>query len=173
LDRERDIKNLDIPQLPLELIVIEICDMGDNVSQDNNEPPNPPLTPIKTESEPIAHTVKPASGSSGHKLGLAEIKNRWPEVLQKVQQENQSLALVLKLARPSEVRDKKLVLYCQYPIHAERLKHQTTREAIEGMLAEVLGESWSIVADIVASDEPSESEIVSPLLETFGGEVVG
>jgi DNA polymerase-3 subunit gamma/tau len=177
LDREREIKHLDIPQLPLELIVIEICSLGDSDSQDNNEPPASlptlPRTSIKTESEPISHQSKPAPSSSGHKLGLSEIKTRWPEILQKVQQENQPLALVLKLARPGEVRDDKLVLYCQYPIHAERLKHQATREAIEGMLAEVLGETWSVIPDIVASDEPSESEIVNPLLETFGGEVVG
>ena len=175
LDRERDIKNLDIPQLPLELIVIEACgSIQPSVNNDQDEPPTTTSTPTSSEIEPKSKPPKAVVvGQSGHKLKLSEIQTRWPEILQKVQQENQPLALVLKLVRPGALQDNKLVLHCQYPIHAERLRHQGTREAIEQMLKTVLGESWSIEAEVVTSDEPSDSEIVSPLLETFGGEVVG
>ncbi|MFA6197941.1 MAG: DNA polymerase III subunit gamma/tau [Patescibacteria group bacterium] len=173
LDRERDIKNLDIPQLPLELIVIEACSLDAPRTESDQQPPAVPPAATPTESKSADTPTRSATKSSGHKMELSEIQTRWPEILQKVQQENQPLALVLKLARPGAIRDGKLILHCQYPIHAERLKHLGTRQAIESVLETVLGEAWSIDADVVASDELSDADIVSPLLETFGGEVVG
>lgn len=178
IDRERDLKYSEIPQLPLELITIEACG-----SETPDEPPRPPLggsaaTVANRPAAPQTPTpVAPKPAGAGKKAPhqLEDIKARWSEVHQQVQQDHPTVALAFKLAQPVELNDDELVLGCQYPIHAERLKHAGTKAIIEKVLEGFFGFNYRINSRVEepADDSSANDAGVSPLLEALGGEVVG
>ena len=108
-------------------------------------------------------------------MTLMEIIQRWPEVLTRAQESYHTLVMALKVSQPKEVLDDTLVLASRYPFYAKHLKSQPIRPKIEQLLADVFGEPIRIDTVVVeANEEPEQKpDLINPLLETFGGEVVG
>ncbi|MDD5342186.1 MAG: DNA polymerase III subunit gamma/tau [Patescibacteria group bacterium] len=173
LEKERDIKYSDIPQLPLELAIVEICE-----TEPSARPPEPPVAPTGSSSaakEPPK--TAPLKKNNSLKITLEDIRGQWSEVKKRFSEANPSLALVFKLSEPCELSGHTLTLRCPYAIHINRLKQQTTRKNIEQVLSEVFGEEIKIeavIGDIAAGDSSEDdSSELNPILETFGGKVVG
>ncbi|MBU0707619.1 DNA polymerase III subunit gamma/tau [Patescibacteria group bacterium] len=177
LDRERDIKYSNIPQLPLELAIVEICEgriNADENSQPHEEPPVSPTIP-KTESKPVI-TPKPIKASAT-KSTLDEIKSNWDKIISHLQQGNPSLALKVQLARPIALEGNELTLDCSYAFHTKQLNESSIRLKIEEAIEYIMKTSIRIGSVIVQekaheSEEDKKSEM-NPILETFGGKVVG
>ncbi|MFA5109544.1 MAG: DNA polymerase III subunit gamma/tau [Patescibacteria group bacterium] len=161
LETVGDNRNPLIPQLPLELAIVELClGTGRAASTVNSAPlvpAAPPLTanrssipasfpvPPSLKKDKVA-SVSPAVQDakidrpvSKVNLTAAEIMAKWPEFLVKIKKYNHSLSFVLQNCVPREVKDGKLCLVFKYKFHQDRINDSGIRSIAESTLAEVFG----------------------------------
>ena len=189
--RRQELKFADIPQLPLELAILEI--IGDQAKLSSQEKPDkidqapkpPPAQSNQIETEVkktrLNPIKKPASKSQ---LNLEQVTERWHEVLVSIKQYNQSLASTLKICQPSVVKaDGTLEISLQHQFHQQRINDSKNRQILEKVLAEVFGvpllvktivvKNLSARDNMVASKEKNEvNESLDNVLKTFGGQVI-
>lgn len=147
LRREREERSASIPQLPLELAIVELTSSS-AVSM-------PPSTTLPGR-EP--RSPKSQGGSSPIALkGSQEGRTDWPQVLALVRRTNPSLAVLLKSATPRGIVSDVFVLAFPYPFHCERIVEVRNRNVLESSLATVFGRSLKIEAVL---DEKSQETIV-------------
>lgn len=117
-----EIKTSPIPQLPVELVVVEWCS-----GEEKNEAKEPTTNP-------------PSSGGSKDGIKkLNEIRNRWEELLAGVRPLNHSVEALLRAARPSKVEGEFLTLEVFYKFHKERLESEKCRTVVEEIAGQILG----------------------------------
>lgn len=119
------IKTNPIPQLPLELVVVEWCGEGEENTEDRIP---------KTEME-----ANPVSKPKGGKVNLAEIQGRWLEVLAGIRPLNHSVEALLRATRPKDINGEVLTLEVFYRFHKERLEEDRCRQIVEEMATQVFG----------------------------------
>lgn len=172
INKEREIKYSDIPQLPLELAIVEICEAsGQNIE---SEPPAPSVPNSERTSTQNPATETDKTNTSTLKLSLEEVKNQWSNVLKRLQKENHSLALTFQVVKPERIQSDTLLLGCNYVFHADQIKQTKQRGIIEKVLKEIFNLPLKIDTVIIDSQtEADKSNDIDPLLETFGGKVVG
>ena len=112
-----EIKFSPIPQLPLELVVVEYCEK-------RNE---------KIKDEKL---VKRSKGKERNLL--ARVKSRWTEVLASIRPLNHSVEALLRASRPLEFDGERLVLEVFYKFHKERLETEKCRRLVEKVTSQVL-----------------------------------
>ncbi|MDP3964658.1 MAG: DNA polymerase III subunit gamma/tau [bacterium] len=179
LDKEREIKYSDIPQLPLELAIVEIC--GDSDSSVEIQPPSDSSSATSAGNlgavSPAAKKPKTSSSTAAAVLEIDEIRKRWNDVQEQFQKANPSLGLTLRLSEPVSIEGNRLVLRCGYAIHAERIESQTVRDQIQKIMANIYGVALTVTTVVETTPLKEKKEgganTLNPILESFGGEVVG
>lgn len=123
-----DLKTNPIPQLPLELAVVEWL---------REEKPREPekRKEEKTEENPPSRSVRSSRQDSAL---LKEVKNRWQEVLAGVRPLNHSVEALLRATRPAKIQNGVLVLEVFYEFHKERLESDKCRSVVEEVASEVI-----------------------------------
>lgn len=187
-------KPASIPQLPLEIAVVELCLLSDLAIASTPAPLSTPKTvrsssasaPVKTENNTSVITA------SAPDLDATEVAARWPEVLVKIKKYNHSLSFVLQNCLPQALSAGVLSLRFKYKFHRDRILDASIRPIMETTLAEVFGGQLSIDTSLdenleldatlpVAnnpvplapeSKTPPPSGVLGSLLESFGGEAV-
>ncbi|MFH1193899.1 MAG: DNA polymerase III subunit gamma/tau [bacterium] len=167
--RRSDVRLLDIPSLPLELAIAELC--GDPSSPSLRAPfrqladgrgnPDPSVIPAKAGIQaapsavatpafiPASPSVIPAqAGISGD---LPQIMEKWHEVLQKIQSYNHSLPFILKLSRPAAFDGKNLTLGIKYKLHKEKLEDPKNYSILTEVIKSVYNMEIIIIAEINAA----------------------
>lgn len=119
------IKTNPIPQLPLELVVVEWCGGEGEKSEDRKQ---------KTENE-----SNPAPKSKKGKLKLEEVKGRWLEVLAGIRPLNYSVEALLRATRPVDINGEVLTLEVFYRFHKERLEEDRCRRIVEEVANQIFG----------------------------------
>ena len=164
LEAFNDSKSPLIPQLPLELAIVELCcgvglatprtlttppaaNQGVNIVAKAvpkiNQSKVEPL--LKSESAtPIIAAVKPAIFNAP----TPEVLAKWPEFLVKIKKYNHSLSFVLQNCQPQDIQTGKLGLVFKYKFHLDRLNEPSIKKIVESTLAEVFGEGLSFTAMI-------------------------
>ena len=135
-----------IPQLPLELALVEACDFQVGVEteleskveskEDKNEVSAPAEASVekKEEKPPIAETkLKPEVAFEDGKL-LKKIIKVWPKVLKEVKKQNKSLEVFLRSSEPEAIEDDSLLLKFYYRFHKERVEDPKNRKIVEGVV---------------------------------------
>ncbi len=175
LNKEREIKYSDITQLPIELAIVEICETGD----DSNEPDEPSESTTPKISQ---NTISPKSTSvsksksANLKMSLEDVKAQWGEVLKGMQKENHSLALIFQVVTPEKIEGDTLILGCNYAFHADQIKQAKLSSRIEKVLKNVYGQAMKVDTVLIEGQTESETDTedsIDPVLEAFGGKVVG
>lgn len=126
-----------LPQLPLELAILEIID---RISA-----PEKTKTPDITPVTPSA-SVTPITPVSGDRL--TAIKSLWPAVLNKIRGHNHSLPVALSSCTPIKLEGDKLTLSFKYRLHYQVINQEKNRATIEQVLTEMIGEQMIIVGEI-------------------------
>lgn len=124
------------------------------------------LPPLQTKTT-VLHTVPV--------LDFDEVKNKWPEVFQKLQEQHTSLPLVLKAGELSDLQGDELHVGFEYKFHVETLNDAKHKHIIEDVLKTVLGKTVKFQAVHNLPDQqedPQTKETVSRLLDAFGGTTV-
>ncbi len=174
----KELPNSFIPQMPIELAIINISYINTLSS----------LEAIKNISGSDVKKISNIEDSSIRKekvskknisgINLDEIENRWPEFLNKLKPLNHSLSFVLQSCNIDGVDGKKICLSFKYKFHKDRLDSPEIKKIIEGVLKDVYKNDLSIEAlvnesmEIKKDNNKDSGEVVDNLLKTFGGQII-
>lgn len=173
LEAHKNIRSSFIPQLPIELAIVEICSNGEDKS-DEDEPEDKPkdgkekelrkfenknlsaAALAKAEEEDEKDDADEAEKSSDIEdekpvISLKKVKKKWDSVVKKSKDQNHSLTALLTSSKPINVRGSFLVLEVFYPFHKERLESPRTRKLLEKLCEDIYGVSLSIKCVVCAN----------------------
>lgn len=127
-----ELRSSPIPELPLELAVVEYCsDESTNVTS--------PQTP-STHPTPVIE--KPAESLG--LLTLEKLNEHWRDIIDELKPYNHSVSAVCRSARPKEVNNGIVVIEAFYKFHQEKLSEIKTRELIGTVLKKLFGEKVKV-----------------------------
>lgn len=138
-----------IPQLPIELAVVELCGKGaqqetpsvgktDAVARVPMSPvPPAPKEPKKDETE------EPAVQSLGL-LTLDKLTEHWLDFIAALKPYNHSVAGVMRSARPKSVEHGIVTIEAFYPFHKEKLSESKTKDILVMVLKRLFGEKVKV-----------------------------
>jgi len=189
LEKFKEIRYAQIPQLPLELAAVEICERG---IEDNLVVPDNRLNEIRKASLRRAEGTKKEnedkktekSLKSNGDLALSTIQSKWSEILSELRKYNHSLALACKACVPVKIESDVLIIGFKFKLHQERIKDRKNLEIVEKVIEEVSGNKVKVKATIITENEfetladkvkftnNEVGSLTSEILQSFGGEVV-
>lgn len=196
----REIKDAPLPQLPVELAIVDIC-----FGTASNEKGGgyTPVTVTNTVSAPKASVsstkAKKATGTEQVAVFTeAALQTLWQELLIRIRQHNHSLAFVLKSCAPLGVENGAIKLAFKYKIHHDRMNDPAIRELVQSLLEEISGQKVAVLTvldpDLILMDNSRlennegesvqvaaaatdaagiDSSTIDNLLKIFGGKIVG
>ena len=129
-----EIKDSVIPQLPLEMAVIEWC----GESEKSAEPENPSGSENKPQVT-IPSAPKKMTSNFVTPLSLETIQSKWREVLLAVRPKNYSVEALLRATRPVRFEDELLTLEVFYQFHKDKLESEKCRKIVEDAVSELFG----------------------------------
>ena len=141
-----EMKFVAIPQLPIELAVVEYCQR--EVTRDKQQ--------VTSKSEEItkvsdvrSQVSSPESGSddqihSAGSIDLQKLTDHWPDFIESMKPFNHSIAGVLRSARPKTVGNGIVTLEAFYKFHQEKLNEMKTRETMAEVLRKLFGEKVKV-----------------------------
>src|SRR3989344_5130803 len=181
ISRRRDIKSAPMPQLPLELFVVEFTcqdlSSGSNLPLSKREPEGVAEVSTPTTAHTITQTIKDTISNFTHKpikTTAEEIKNKWEEIIQAVAKENHSLGFILKMCEIQSINDEGLHLSVPYSFHKDKLDEIKTKKTIEKTLTDFFSEHIQLRCEVLEANSPAKenSDELNKLAADFGGEVV-
>lgn len=189
--RRQEMKRAALPQLPLELWVIEASGTDNTIT---NEPvvqtPNlDTVVKIKTEKQetatsvdnPPAHkitdTIKTAISNLTHTNKMPEatldmVKEKWSDLSRELDSTNHSLTFILKICDLVALNENGLELSVPYSFHKEKIEDRKTKKTIEDSLEKLLGERISIFCTVKESQTEKTNDEVGAIAANFGGEII-
>lgn len=191
-----------IPQLPLEIALIELC--GDTNSPGGIDPaarsgtitaPQPrhkdkSTTQDITNKEPLQADGVDKTETIGQNIEeslednptvLEDIKNKWLIFLKKVQDYNHSLPFILKMGEPTKVCGKKVHISFKFTFHRDKINEPKIRALAEKALNEVMNSNNLCIEgcyspNLVIQNEQSVGvggeDLIANLAKSFGGQVI-
>ncbi len=148
----KDLKTNPIPQLPLELAVVEW--LGSEREEKSGE-----VEVKTTQGNPPPSSRKT---SRFDKSLFQEIEKRWQEVLDGVRPLNHSVEALLKASRPANIDGDVLILEVFYEFHKERLETDKCRAIIEEVASEVINKPLKIRCVLGQKEKPTASKEEKP-----------
>lgn len=199
IEKRQELKQSSLPQLPLEMGVIEISlgvkkNLVIDKSAENDISLKPKIEnpdPFKEEKpkpsklETLENKKTPAQSKQAKvkvDITIDQINKKWGEFLQVLSDKNHGLTSLIKMNRIIGLEGNVLKIGSVYQFHTDRLsdgKHkiiieQTLREVYNQPLAFecVLEEMKGDVQNIKEEEKKDIESTVSNILEVFGGEVI-
>jgi len=161
LEAYNDNKNSLIPQLSLELAIIDLCYVNKTALVSGGNPPverkilniesyqskTNGATKITEKADDASNPVVelPATQAVREKndsiisLDHREVLEKWPEFLVKIKKYNHSLSFVLQNCQPEEIKENNLCLVFKYKFHQDRINDLAIKQIVENTLFEVFG----------------------------------
>ncbi|MBI4049456.1 MAG: DNA polymerase III subunit gamma/tau [Candidatus Doudnabacteria bacterium] len=141
-----ELKWASIPSLPLELAVVEVTEE------------------LKSKSEKVKADKE--TGSDNVET-LDQIKQFWPQILDKVKDYNHSLISSMKLAEPVALEGKDLVVLFPYKFHKDAIEARKNRIVIDQVIEEVTGLKIMVKPLL----KQSSDNTLHSALKIMGGEI--
>ena len=160
----------DLPILPIELAVIEICEgkggQSGVVQKSTVETPNAVYPADKNEKlnvDSISNSQilkfstpeqkedsapEKAASKKSPRHSLEQILDGWGEVLGKIKDKSQALNFVLGVGQPIAVRGDTVELGFKYRLQQEKITEIANREVVEQVLSEVYGAKYRVEASL-------------------------
>lgn len=174
-------KNSPIPELPLELLVIEAV-VGEIKTKDDQPKNSSSTKNIKEptiKNEPSKKEIKIAGSNTistttiteknKRFISFEELNEKWPEVLNKINEKSPSLLFVMKMANLMEINENVLSLALPYDFHQKKVKDNKNNELLQEIFMEIFGEHLQLQCTV--AEKPFNAEI-NDLAADFGGQVV-
>lgn len=194
IQRRQEMKHSPIPQLPLELMAIELAGQyisttlndGQSVIKDkknsvqdrsasggNSEASVTEKNDCNAQS-PLKSAIVNAPPAA---VTIGEIKKCWPEVINQLSEEYHSLIFVLKMAELKGLNGRQLTITLPYSFHKEKIEEKKSKKAIEDCLREILHEKITLLCEVAPQTQKQNSKKqcdmeLSELAAQFGGEVI-
>jgi len=195
------LKSSSLPQLPLELALLEICSFNqqpaiDNKNNDDFKMPPPPtpkepeIKKITTEEQIANDTVLVEQDSEDFSLNTTQstteitveaIKNKWLLFIDKIEPLNHSLPFILKMGEPIEVKGNVVRIGFKFALHRDKFNETKIKLMAEKVFNEVFGHSNLFLeglflentATLDNNDKNKDNSVISNLIEEFGGQIIG
>lgn len=153
LYKPQEVRNSDIPELPLELAVISWCGEEKNSLSVFKPKANPPQSQELEEdeeedTEKTKNTEEDTKRGKKTDITFEKIQALWPVVKEKCGKRNHSLNFTLGLATLLHLKGKKLTLGLPYTFHADRLHEAANTTIVEDALTEVFGENITLACQV-------------------------
>lgn len=141
-DAESNISESYIPQLAIELAIIEMIqiftdtDKKQNLQHLDNSKYQvakniPDLKTIKKTKQNFEKINKNQDKGQKTKISLKEITQKWLEFLAEVKQENHSLISLLSFTAPCKIKNHKIKIITKYKFSAQKLSEISKRRILE------------------------------------------
>jgi DNA polymerase-3 subunit gamma/tau len=187
-----EIKSAPIPQLPLELAIINFCF---NSPEDRFQVIKDQLSlnPVRKEKSVMTKNIEKKIDDLN--LNQTEVEAKWDDFLLKIKPFNHSLSFVLQNCQPKDLAHGCLKLCFKYKFHRDRINEIETKNIVERVLGEIFNGSLQIETvldenlelnnrkpapenEMKSESSPSVKsertghDFMDNLLETFGGQVI-
>lgn len=160
--RYQDARFATIPELPLELFLIECCG-------------NMPATPAPAAAAQPAE-VKPKAGVKKEMppatFDKSAVEKAWGTFMANLETSQPSLVFLLRMAELKNVSGNTLTLAVQYPFHQNKLTERTTKKNLEDQLSDLLGGRVILQIEVHEQAGAQNTAALNDLAAAFGGEVV-
>lgn len=157
-DSEKQLKVSTIPQLPLELLFIELSFNEPKVEASKSETPETKPTVTTPTTEP-----KAAPKQEFNNLSIDIFRQHWGEVIASITEP--SLRMALRKAELTGFENNELIVVFNSKFEYEKMNTMKNRDSIQKGLKEVIGENISIKLDYDATPLPSKPEHEKPAPE--------
>jgi DNA polymerase III subunit gamma/tau len=175
---ESDLKWATIQSLPLELAVIEATSEATEMAPIQPIKNDPPKKAEVAEINKKPEETEPAT-STHNPDALQSVLDNWNQILEKIKDYNHSLISSLKLAVPTAVAGRELILLFPYKFHKDAIDARKNRIIVDQVLEEVLGiklmvkpllqKDWKGDGRIPLENPPED--LVDSALKIMGGEI--
>lgn len=191
LKRRTEIQNSPIPQLPLELAIVEWCEKKTSFSQNNDDlseknakieekksfdpaqNKQPEIKKIEKQIEEKPVVEKPASANSN--LTLKDVQNKWDEFIKKIEKKSASLTFIFKSSSLYSISGNIVCIAVNFALHKEKIMGKVCQKEIENILSEIMNERLRIDVIVIEQKESEEKAVdmeLQDLTAAFGGEIV-
>ncbi|PJC28355.1 DNA polymerase III, subunit gamma and tau [Candidatus Shapirobacteria bacterium CG_4_9_14_0_2_um_filter_39_11] len=186
-----EIKTSPIPQLPLELVVVEWGEESAGVAKQTNalrsneetgsirslanhrhQMDHPPVNPSSLAGGGLQDSLR--SRTHTH---LQEVLEKWSDLLAQVRPLNHSVEALLRACRPLSLDGEILTLEVFYKFHKERLETEKCRAVVEEVAQQILGIPIKLKCILgqkkpVVTQPPKDSDIIEVASEIFNGKMI-
>ncbi len=181
--RRSEIKMHTIPQLPIELLIVEWGETNTEKKDDKDDDDDKNQPAEKKEESPeekeppakksIKERVKELVQKE-NSITVEEINEKWNDFMEEIEKQSASLSFILKTASIKKIDGNSLVLSVNFGLHRDKLMSAECRRDIDQTLSNLY--NTKIKIDVVV-DEPEEVENkvdneLQDLTAAFGGEIV-
>ena len=149
-----NMRNVPIPQLPLELAIVELCgpamqaasnDQHVSVPQKSSSPVyEVPVAPVSVPTAHVMPTAQIDTPQDSGSLTLEYLTQHWADVIAELKPYNHSVAGVMRSTRPVSVSHGIVRIEAFYTFHKEKLSEGKTRDIIATVLKKLFGENVRI-----------------------------
>ncbi len=148
-----------LPQLPIELAIIELCESTpQDFKQQGVDSVLVPPELVEGVKERVFDTVPVIS--------LDDVREKWPQVFEQIRECNASLPLFMQSCEVSGVTNEHVELGFEYDLYVQTVNKDKNRLLIEDVLSRVMGRPFKVKA---IAKKPATDETVNDLIEQFGG----
>lgn len=160
-------KSASIPQLPLEIAVINIC---------GTHKKNSDSSPKKSDEAPKAkkkHSEEKVTPTQNTKKASIEknITNQWSTVIAEVEKEHKSIGTTLTMCVIEDFSDNVLTLSTDTSFYQEKILQGETRIFIEDVMKKHFDKKVKLNVIIKEKDNKPSSELLSYATQLMGGTV--
>lgn len=183
LDAKLHIRSEHLPQLPVELAIINLC-TEQNTTAAGHAQKKPTLPEVKKSdfkkqgvdsSPPISDIPKQSKAQvketvfdSIPVISLDEVKEKWPQVFDQIKDCHASLPLLMQSCEICQINGEQVELGFDYDLYVDTINKDKNRKVIEQVLARVLGKTMRVKA---IKKKIQQEDLVADLIQQFGGTV--
>ncbi|MBI3385053.1 DNA polymerase III subunit gamma/tau [Candidatus Gottesmanbacteria bacterium] len=159
---ENEMKFSFVPELPLELLTIEWCEVIDK-TRESNEPAEPKSEEVAVERASVVEekienkTVEPKE--------QVDIKGKWPDVLKSIKPYNHSLEMLLRKCHVESFDGETLSLIVYYKLHKDLLMHPKNFKVIQECLQTALGNGIKLELKLAERKQIADADESEDLIE--------
>lgn len=186
LEKRRLISSSPLPQLPLEMAMVEWMHLPSVASFENLPQNTGPASQAmsKKENEPEKES-KPSLTQRVKKLVTKEdvsvsedtIRTGWQKVVTECGEHAPALTFILNMAVIIQVEGHRVTIAVPYTFHQDKLLEPKSRRSLEEMFSRHCGAKMQLDVTVNKSQQVGQSSPVSPeltaLASALGGEIVG
>jgi DNA polymerase III gamma/tau subunit len=182
------LKFASIPLLPLELVMVEVCEEKVSKKLDvRSSKLDPPAGGLKLDNTDQTSNIQSHDLSSNiqHPISnndILKLKEKWQFVLETIRPYNFSLEALLRSASISECTELDVIMEVPYTFHQRILESPKNREMLESIFSDILQRQIRVSTilgirplradDVVNIEVAADDEIIRAAAEIFSSDTI-
>jgi len=154
-----ELKYAVIPQLPLEMAIVEWSQSGER-EEGASAPPIQRASAAQEEKTEVREVVSSpsltSSSPNSSSISIETVQAKWLEILEKVKPLNHSVQAFLRATRPLAVEGDFLIIEVFYKFHKDQLEKDACRKIFEKVASEVLGSEVKMKCSLSEVQRPAK-----------------